>query len=55
MPAHTPRSLSRSRFEDAGVAFFDGLKLEPENETLKRAVRSAVAQGRTAHQATLKA
>ena len=38
------------RFEDAGVAFFDALKLDPGNQTLKDATKNAVDRGREEHQ-----
>ena len=38
------------RYEDAGVAFFDALKLDPNNQTLKDAVKNAVDKGREEHQ-----
>ena len=31
------------------MAFFDGLKLDPKNESFKKAVQNAVSKGREEH------
>ena len=41
--------MAVKRWEDAGVAFFDGLKLDPKNESFKKAVQNAVSKGREEH------
>lgn len=42
--------LALNMFEDAALAAFEGLKLEPNNETIKTLLRKCVDEGRKHHQ-----
>jgi cytochrome c-type biogenesis protein CcmH/NrfG len=42
--------LAQQRYEDAAVAAWEGLQLEPENAELKELLQRCVQKGRREHQ-----